>query len=69
MKPSGELLGLIFAYVCIFFTFIMMPIYLIYTLKRPMKFFRDRKLKFLDGLGLIYTEMNTHHKFQLAYGL
>ena len=66
-ETSGELLGLIFAYTCFGFTIVMMPIYLLYTLTRPIAYFRDPKLLFLKNLGLIYTELNTHHKLQLAY--
>ena len=40
-NPTGELVGLAFGYVSFFFTFIMMPIYLLYTLAKPIAYFRE----------------------------
>ena len=52
-EPAGEMIGLVFAYVSFGLTFVLMPIYLLFTLSKPLREFRYDS-EFLSTFGLIY---------------
>jgi hypothetical protein len=53
-SPRGELLGFVYAYECLWFTLILLPVYLAYLIAVPLEKFHDEK--FANRVGIIYKD-------------